>query len=565
MRSKEPKIKNRALRSVSASEGASPARGRSLGGTYWYLNVGLRALRSRELIFVLVGIGILLRVRQYLSNRSLWIDESWLALNLIERPLSELTRPLDFNQAAPIGFLFIEGIAARVFGYSEYALRLFPLICGLLSIPAFVWLARRTVFPEAAPFAILLFVCADALIYYSSEVKPYQADVAVAVGLLAAGTLLAESPGLTRGRALLIAVGGLALITFSFPAVLVVAALAVTFAIRLAFKWRDQRNSATTLALLVWSLASVGIGIYGLTRGRHVRESFEVASGRFLGVTGSPLHVLNVIGTRITDAIGFPETPPFNQVLKFTLLCAVIGAIALARRNPTQLAMFALPFVLLLGASAAHVYPLSQRTALFLLPAVILLITEGIAQVVRWVPARAKIATALFLGVAVAAGPVTLAGARFVHPRTREEIKPVLEFVRDHWRPGDTLYVHYGAQYAFLYYEKCGCLRLTGPGGRDLWPVVPVQGSRKQYARAVQATSPAVVIGRYAGDDRTRSLADLQRLRGRRRVWFLYTHVRDSHERSFIERELVGYLDRIGTRVRAIDRPQAHGYLYELR
>jgi hypothetical protein len=524
----------------------------------------VRALRSRELIFVLVGIGILLRVRQYLSNRSLWIDEAWLALNLIERPLSGLTRPLDFNQAAPIGFLFIEAIAGRALGYSEYALRLFPLICGVLSIPAFAWLARRIVSPEVAPFAILLFIVADALVYYSSEVKPYEADVTVAVGLLAAGTLLAESPELTRGKALLIAVGGAALITVSFTAVLVVAALAVTFGIRFAFKWREQRNSATSFALLVWSLASITIGVLGLTKGRHVRESFEGGSGRFLGVSGSPLHVLNVMGTRVADGIGFPENRPFNQVLKLALLCAAIGAIALVRRNPMQLAMLVVPFLLLLGASAAHVYPISQRTTLFLLPGVILLIAEGVAQIVRWVPPRATLATALFLGVAVAAAPVTLAGARLVHPRTREEIKPVLEFVRHHWQPGDTLYVHYGAQYAFLYYEKCGCLRLTGPGGRDLWPVVSAHGTREQYARAGRSTSPAVVIGRYAGNDWNRYLAELQRLRGRHRLWFLYTHVRDSQERSVIERDLVGYLDRIGTRAQAIDRPQAHAYFYEL-
>src|SRR5438132_4168306 len=85
----------------------------------------LSALCSRELLVVLVGIGIALRVAQYAANRSLWVDEAWVALNLIERPLSGLTTHLSFNQAAPIGFLLVERIVAKLLGFSEYALRLF--------------------------------------------------------------------------------------------------------------------------------------------------------------------------------------------------------------------------------------------------------------------------------------------------------------------------------------------------------------------------------------------------------------------------------------------------------
>src|SRR5256885_16763608 len=58
-------------------------------------NFALRTLRSRQLVFLLVGVGIFLRVAQYLANRSLWIDEAWLALNLLSRSFEHLTKPLD--------------------------------------------------------------------------------------------------------------------------------------------------------------------------------------------------------------------------------------------------------------------------------------------------------------------------------------------------------------------------------------------------------------------------------------------------------------------------------------
>jgi hypothetical protein len=224
--------------------------------------------------------------------------------------------------------------------------------------------------------------------------------------------------------------------------------------------------------------------------------------------------------------------------------------------------MLLVPFALLLAAAAAHVYPIAQRTELFLVPAVTLLIAEGIAQLVRWAPARGRTLTALLLAGVVAAGPVSLAGSGLVHPRTREEIKPVLEFVRNHWRPGDTLYVHDGAQYAFLYYEECACVRLTSAEGRTLWPAVPAPGGRAQYSPAIDSKSPALLIGPYEGNNWSRYLTDVRRVTVRHRVWFLYTHVRTAQERSFIERGLIGYLDRIGTRVQAIDRSGAHAYLY---
>src|SRR5438128_686090 len=40
-------------------------------------------------------LGILLRFRQYLFDRSLWYDETLIALNIIARPVSRLIPPLD--------------------------------------------------------------------------------------------------------------------------------------------------------------------------------------------------------------------------------------------------------------------------------------------------------------------------------------------------------------------------------------------------------------------------------------------------------------------------------------
>lgn len=58
-------------------------------------------INGRPLIYFLIVLGIILRLVQYLYNRSIWLDESFIALNIMNRSFLELLKPLDFGQAAP--------------------------------------------------------------------------------------------------------------------------------------------------------------------------------------------------------------------------------------------------------------------------------------------------------------------------------------------------------------------------------------------------------------------------------------------------------------------------------
>jgi uncharacterized membrane protein len=126
-------------------------------------------------------LGVALRVRAYLANRSLWFDEALSALNIVNRRFAELLQPLDYEQAAPFGFLFAERLVVNLIGTSEYALRLFPLLCGIASVFIFWQLARQLLSRVGIVVGLVIFSVSDQLIYYSSEVKPYSTDVAVAL------------------------------------------------------------------------------------------------------------------------------------------------------------------------------------------------------------------------------------------------------------------------------------------------------------------------------------------------------------------------------------------------
>jgi predicted membrane-bound mannosyltransferase len=145
------------------------------------LSYVLAAISKNKLFACLILIGVALRLIEYLHNRSMWWDESMLALNILHRTARQLWQPLDYNQGAPIGFLLLERLAVNMFGQGELALRLVPLISGILSVFLFYRVALRFLTPLGARISMALFAISDTLIYYSAEVKQYSTDVAVAL------------------------------------------------------------------------------------------------------------------------------------------------------------------------------------------------------------------------------------------------------------------------------------------------------------------------------------------------------------------------------------------------
>ena len=127
----------------------------------------------RRLSWAAVTVGCLLRIVQYLFDRSLWMDEAYLSLNVLHRSFAGLCRALDYHQGAPIGFLLLEKSAVLWWGGSEYVLRLLPLLGGIASVLLFYKLANKVLPANAVPIAVGLFAISPTLIYYSAEVKQY--------------------------------------------------------------------------------------------------------------------------------------------------------------------------------------------------------------------------------------------------------------------------------------------------------------------------------------------------------------------------------------------------------
>jgi hypothetical protein len=66
-----------------------------------------------------LGLATIVRLALLVRHRSLWIDEARLGLNIASRGFAALTQVLDYNQSAPILYLWMQRAVVLVFGVSD--------------------------------------------------------------------------------------------------------------------------------------------------------------------------------------------------------------------------------------------------------------------------------------------------------------------------------------------------------------------------------------------------------------------------------------------------------------
>src|SRR5688500_12216253 len=231
------------------------------------MNTKLFSARENILTGLILLAGSLLRLRQYLTGRSLWLDEAMLALNIVNRNYQELFRPLDYDQGAPIGFMLVEKTFNLIFCRNEFSLRLFLLLIGLASLWLFYLLLIRSTSSAVFWVALTLFSFNPRLIYYSSEVKQYIADVAVTIILLLCAQPLFQQA--SRRAFVTLAFAGALALWVSHPSLFVLAGIGLALFITY-FQTRDFAALRFTIATGILWLANLAF-LYFLTDRKSTR------------------------------------------------------------------------------------------------------------------------------------------------------------------------------------------------------------------------------------------------------------------------------------------------------
>ena len=91
--------------------------------------------RFKAILIIILLVGSAIRLFHFINNRSLWMDEIYLCSGFVHMNYLELaSNILDYQQKAPIGFLWMVKLCTDLFGYHEMSLRTIPLIAGIVSL-----------------------------------------------------------------------------------------------------------------------------------------------------------------------------------------------------------------------------------------------------------------------------------------------------------------------------------------------------------------------------------------------------------------------------------------------
>ncbi len=486
-----------------------------------------------SLEWILLFIGFALRLRQYLSGRSLWADEAMLALNIVNRNFAQLFQPLDYDQGAPLGFLLVEKLFNAILGRHELVLRFFPFLAGVASL----WLFHRLLISlqvtnrQSTLFTLALFAFNPQLVDYSSEAKQYIVDVAVALGLLLLAIPIFQNQTNKKNFSLL-AITGILALWFSHPALFVLAGIGIALVIQF-LQTRDYKNLRTTGVIgLLW-LANLAV-LYFINL-RNLSQNDYLADYWATGfIPLPPWSDLGWINELITYQFDIRFTPLLALVLILT------GWFVLFRDERILAVALALTTFFAFIASAMRLYPVNGRLSLFLIPLGILLLGKTIEFLQKTFSQNRIISISIvtLLGGYLLISPLVTSLQNFISPKYYEHIRPAMQVLADSWKDGDALFVTAWAEPAFRYYAP-----FYGLGEVEI------------------VTSE---IDDYPDGEKLKSR--IQPLVGEKRVWVLFSHVYE--QSGFNERDyLIAYLDEIGEKKREILKPGTSVYLffYDLR
>ena len=510
----------------------------------WFqsLHQAMEQLRSwppgnQTLVWAFVALGVLTRLRQYVLDRSLWLDESFLALNILHRSPVELLKPLDYDQAAPLGFLLLEKSAVMLLGTSELVLRLIPFLCGVASVFLFAEVARRYLAPLAVPIAVGLFAISDPLIYYSSEAKQYSGDVAATLLLYLLLRPLIDQSQVDLARRVTCAFAGAASVWFSQATVFTLAALGLV-ALWRAYREKDAGRFAWLTAICAtWASSLL---VYYLVSLRAIHQNQNLLRYWYEAFAPLPPSLYADTSWALTSLANLVTYPFVSRHAQLGLesgiaTAAVLGALELNAMQKRRSLVLVLPSALTLAAAAFQLYPFSGRLLLFLVPSIVLLVASGFALVVNATGNTRPVIGILLIGF-VCIAPLLTAGRNLIKGEFVEELKPAIKYVVARRVEGDSIYVYYASVSAFEYYKERGL---------------------------IGAKNVIIGTGSWAGEWNSDNYkTDLDRLRGKKRVWLLFSHVY-SRGRVNDGQFYFRYLNSFGKCLDHLQATDASAYLYD--
>ncbi|MCX7088752.1 MAG: glycosyltransferase family 39 protein [Methylococcales bacterium] len=570
--------------------------------TQFTLSAKTRRVIWYSVVVLIMALGFYLRFKQFSFNRSLWLDEAFLATQIARGTWgSFFSMPMEYSHIAPPFFLVMCRLFVLLMGDNDLALRAYPLVTSIIAIPLFYSLARKTLSPWAVLIALLLFCTSQELTFYASNLKPYASDVMFTLLIvLAAIPLLEEGDSKKVNRRLLfLALIGLISVWFSQASIFLLASVGMY----LSYHFIRQKQWPSLYKLtgigLAW-IINFG-GIYFIINGGDPHKASPIADWLYIywhhqqgfvphTVRDGVLWLYNALMLLFKDPMGLKNN-------KIAGILAVFGLVSLYKHNRRLLVLCVLPLVLTLSATYFEKYVFSGRLILFLTPFAYLLVGAGLAQLaamllcmaqsVGWITAlptpasttqpilsklppptlpqsMSRYQKGVYVAVFSLASYLCIILLRlpFRTEHVLQEIKPALHYLQAHIHKTDKVYIFKWSEPAARYYAP-----LYGFQFADCHTIVPTvikPGEFKEvdFFRQTEAgltvdslQKTNCVLGQAEGFNE--SIAELTLLKNSGTMWFLFSHIAGADEKKFTD-----FLDTLGKRTDEQKYPAASLYLY---
>jgi 4-amino-4-deoxy-L-arabinose transferase-like glycosyltransferase len=401
-------------------------------------------------VWLIIGLGIVLRLILFFQNRNLIIDEANIVRNLVERDFAGLLLPLKYEQYAPPIFLWMEELASLLFGYGEKAMRLYPLLCGIASLFVFRSVAKLLMPVRSIWLPMALMACTYLLIKYSVELKQYMPDTLITL-LLVWFALRKDIFTLNKGRFMLFwMVAGSIAVWASMPSVFSLAAVGFYYT------WQSMAEKKWDLFKVLIPIAIiwfVQFGIYYLVILKPQIESDYLQNYHrdyFLFATpatrGEWEHNYYRIKEILNNIGGYHKYSYF-----LTVLFIGIGSITLIAKRFKVFILIVTPLVLTIIAAMLDQFSLIDRVILFLMPIGLLLLGYGFDQFwrIKFLPFKAVL---IFVGLFMLKNYNMF---WLFHDKLKfHELTEGFDYLNNRNINGEQLFVHDASVPTYLYYTN---------------------------------------------------------------------------------------------------------------
>jgi 4-amino-4-deoxy-L-arabinose transferase-like glycosyltransferase len=395
---------------------------------------------------IIIILGIVLRIVVYFQDRCLIIDEANIARNLFERDFAGLTRPLSYEQYAPPVFLWIQKIATGLFGFSEMALRIYPLLSGIAMLILLYRVLKHYSNNTAIWYALVLAATGAIYLRYSTEVKQYMPDAAIVLALILFA-LNNDILKMSKGRFILTwLIVGSVTVWASMPGIFMLTGIGFYYFYIIAKAKAWNRFLPLVTVGVLWA-AQFAFYYFSILQAQATSGYLQNWHQEYFLYIDQWEHNWELAVMKMLGGAG----GHWALSIGFHLVCIVVGIVQLARRHDGKLILVITPLLLLLATAMMHRYSLIPRLTLFCMPLLLVLIAAGLSTLFRVSP---KVLGAVYIVLALICINNFNEVDVVTKPMVYEEMRSNLDYLKNGEVDSSILYVHNLAQPAYLYYTQ---------------------------------------------------------------------------------------------------------------